>query len=114
KTWDDIIFRDVLADLERNHPDRLTVVHTLTRDPTSALRGERVRTGRVGIPLLREFVPDPLEAEFFCCGAAVSKWDRAAAAARNESPVPRFMETILASLESLGVPKERVHHESYG
>src|SRR4051812_2316487 len=32
KTWDDVIFRDALAELAARHPDRLTVIHTLTRE----------------------------------------------------------------------------------
>src|SRR5262247_2649434 len=32
KTWRDVIFRDALADLSAKHPDRLKVIHTLTRE----------------------------------------------------------------------------------
>ena len=45
KTWSDVIFRDTLAELAARHPDRLTVVHTLTREEnagaSSAHRSER-------------------------------------------------------------------------
>jgi 3-ketosteroid 9alpha-monooxygenase subunit B len=114
KTWNDIIFRDQFAELEREHPDRLQVVHCLTRDPEAVARGGNIRAGRINSDLIREFVPDVAAAEFYCCGAALSKWDKAAAAARNERPTPRFMETVLACLEEIGAPKQRVHHESYG
>src|SRR5215212_3579128 len=32
KTWQDVIFRDQLTRLAAAHPDRLTVIHTLTRE----------------------------------------------------------------------------------
>ncbi|HKI03826.1 MAG TPA: hypothetical protein VKK31_17730 [Thermoanaerobaculia bacterium] len=42
-------------------------------------------------------------------------------AASSETPVnlhpkpqPRFLESTLDALESLGVPDERIHRESYG
>jgi len=45
KTWDDVIFRDSLARLEEQHPDRLQVINTLTRDPGPLPYG--VRSGRI-------------------------------------------------------------------
>ena len=45
KTWDDIIFRDELTRLATQHPDRLTVVHTLTREENASLYGTSVRKG---------------------------------------------------------------------
>lgn len=64
KKWDDIIFREQFAELEREHPDRLTVVHSLTREPNATARGDRVRAGRIHSDLIREFVPDVSAAEF--------------------------------------------------
>src|SRR5688572_26611637 len=39
KTWQDVIFREALAQLEAAHPDRLKVVHTLTREPDPTVFG---------------------------------------------------------------------------
>ena len=52
KTWDDVIFRDQLAQMTAEHPERLRVVHSLTRQ-TGPLPGEAdVRAGRIGRNLL--------------------------------------------------------------
>ena len=40
KTWSDIIFRDALAQLEAAHPDRLRVIHTLTREQDASVFGQ--------------------------------------------------------------------------
>ena len=47
KTWDDVIFRDTLADLAARHPERLKVVHTLTREENAGVFGPTVRKGRL-------------------------------------------------------------------
>jgi ferredoxin-NADP reductase len=114
KTWEDIIFRRQLAELARRHPGKLTIVHTLSREPGSAHHGPNVRHGRVSAELIREFIPDPTAVEVFSCGPGIGKFERLAARERGEEPQPRFLETTLAALEALGVPDERIHRESYG
>ena len=48
------------------------------------------------------------------CGPGVSKWDREVAKEKGEPPPPRFLETVLTDLLSLGVPNARIKRESYG
>jgi hypothetical protein len=50
----------------------------------------------------------------YCCGPAISQWDRRAALERGEQPAPRFMETVLAALAAIGVPPKQIRRESYG
>ncbi len=114
KTWDDVIYRDALARLQAEHPERLRVVHTLTRDPEPERRGRDVRRGRISPELLAELVPDPRASIVYACGPAVSPQDKAAARERGEPPRPRFLEAALEAAAAVGVPKERVRHESYG
>ena len=114
KTWQDVIFRDALVDLERKHPERLRVIHTLTREPDVALCGPFVRKGRVSAALLRELVPDLDSCVIYVCGPGISKWDRDVAKAKGEEPAPRFLESVLADLKSLDVPNARIKRESYG
>jgi ferredoxin-NADP reductase len=114
KTWGDIIFRRQLEELRERHPDRLRVVHTLTRDDTAARRGPDVRQGRVSADLLRELIPDPTACLVYACGPAVGPLERRAAKERGELPQPRFLEAALAALQEAGVPKERIKTESYG
>ncbi len=114
KTWDDVIYRGQLDELQKKHPGKLTVVHALTRDPETASRGPLVRSGRIGAALLREFIPDPSACEVFTCGPAITKFDRQVAKEKGQEPAPRFLETVLAGLAEIGVAKERIHRESYG
>jgi 3-ketosteroid 9alpha-monooxygenase subunit B len=114
KTWEDIIFQRLLEDLARQYPDKLRIVHTLSREARSASGAGEVRQGRVSGALIREFIPDPTAVEVFACGPGVGKFERLAAKEKGEEPAPRFLETTLEALENLGVPDERIHRESYG
>ena len=114
KLWRDVIFRDDLAALQARHPDRLRVVHTLTREPDPAACGPGVRRGRVDQALLREFIPDPAAALVYVCGPGVSKWEATAAAQAGTSVAPRFLETVLSELDAIGIPKPRIKREFYG
>jgi ferredoxin-NADP reductase len=114
KTRQETIFGRELEELARRHPDRLTVVHALSRDPEAARLGPAFRAGRVGEALIRELVPDPSAVEVFACGPGIGKWDRRAAREIGEEPRPRFLESVVATLEGVGVPRARIHRESYG
>jgi ferredoxin-NADP reductase len=114
KTWDDVIFRDALTELEANNADRLRVIHTLTREPDVARCGPLVRKGRVNAALMREVVPDVENCIVYVCGPGISKWDREAAKEQGEAPQARFLETVITDLLSLGVPNRRIKRESYG
>lgn len=114
KTWDDTIFRDQLNELAAKCPEQVKVFHTLTRDPAAASRGPNVRSGRISAAMLRECIPAPSEVAVFCCGPAISKFDRDAAKARGEEPAPRFLESTLAALADIGIQNKQIHRESYG
>jgi ferredoxin-NADP reductase len=115
KTWDDVIFRDALMALERQHSDRLRVMHTLTREePPLGLPSHSVRRGRIDATILRDAIPDPSACVVFACGPAIGPHDRAAAREKGVDPSPRFLESALAALAELGVPKASIKHESYG
>jgi ferredoxin-NADP reductase len=114
KTWEDVIFQRQLEDLARQYPDKLRIVHTLSREARSASGAGEVRQGRVNEALIRECIPDPTAVEVFACGPGVGKYERQAAREKGEEPAPRFLETTLEALENHGVPDERIHRESYG
>jgi ferredoxin-NADP reductase len=114
KTWDDVIFRDALTDLSVKYPDRVKVVHSLTREENASLFGPSVRKGRVNQALLREFIPDPTAPFVYLCGPGISKWDREMAKEKGTEVQPRFIESVLADLKALGVPDARIKRESYG
>jgi 3-ketosteroid 9alpha-monooxygenase subunit B len=113
KRREDILFHDRLLELQWQHPDRLTVVNTLTRDPDAPAP---FRQGRVGEALLAELLP-PLHRErclVYACGPAVHPWDRRAALEAGTEVTPRFMETVVGHLHSLGVDERRIKRETYG
>jgi ferredoxin-NADP reductase len=114
KTWDDVIFRRTLDELARAHPDRLRVVHALTRESDVGRHPGEVRKGRVSVAMLRELIPDPGAAMVYACGPAISAWDRQAAREAGIAPAPRFMESVLDALKEVGVPNDRIKRESYG
>ncbi|MCB9897768.1 MAG: oxidoreductase [Planctomycetes bacterium] len=114
KTWDDVIFRDALAAMQRERPANLRVVHALSREPAGARRGAEVVSGRVDVTLLASLLDDPTAVEVFTCGPAVSRFEKQRAKLEGVTPAPRFQETVLDALEVLGVPKQRVHKESFG
>jgi ferredoxin-NADP reductase len=114
KTWEDIIFRDELSKLAVAHPDRLKLVHTLTRVTDAGAFGPGVRKGRIDTALLREVIPDPSACIVYACGPAIGPFERAAAREKGVEPEPRFLETVLSGLETIGVPDKNVKRESYG
>ena len=111
KSYADVIFREQLESLQREHPGRLEVVHVLSREPNAERHGSSYRTGRVDRALLEEFVGNPKRAVVFTCGPGITSFDRKAARAKGEEPTPRFLETTLANLQAMGVAKDRINYE---
>ena len=114
RTWEDVIFKDQLTELVRARTDRLRIVHTLTRETDDHRFHPDVRKGRLSASLIAELVPDLSEAFFYVCGPAISAWDRAAARETGRELQPRFLESVLMALESLGVKQNQITRESYG
>ena len=113
KTIGDVIYLKQFADLAAKHPDRFKVIHAISREDNPQQHGSNFRKGRVTEELIREFVPDPKAALYFCCGAAVTAWEKKRHKAAGTEPKPKFMDSLLPTLEAMGVPKERVHKESW-
>jgi ferredoxin-NADP reductase len=114
KTFDDIIFRSQLEALQRQHPDRIRVVHALSREQDVRRYGKSFQPGRVDRAAIQSAIPDPAAAVVFACGPGIGKWERLAAKESGTEPQPRFLEAALAALEDIGVPKAQIHRESYG
>ncbi|MBX7115547.1 MAG: oxidoreductase [Myxococcaceae bacterium] len=111
KTWDEVIFRDALDALAKAQPERLTVVHTLTRQ---TVLPPFVRQGRVTRELLAQLPVDPQRAFAYVCGPAITPWDRRVALTSGITATPRFLEATLFHLKELGFTRDRIRHESYG
>lgn len=115
KTWADVCYRDHLHQLEHDFPDRLRIVHFLTRETGESMFGhERVRRGRMTVDAIRELVPDPGAALFYLCGPAITPWERRKAMETKTQAAPRFLETTLEFLHQLGVDTKKVKREAWG
>src|SRR5215212_11636980 len=68
KTWDDVIFRDELSQLAREHGERLRVTHTLTRETGRLAEGVDIRSGRISRPLLAEILEREPSSRIYACG----------------------------------------------
>ena len=113
KTWADVIFRSQIEEMTKRFPDRLSVVHTLTRE-TGDFASPNVRKGRITAELLRSVVPDPSAVRAFVCGPAISVFDRQLAKENGIAAAPKFLESALECLKEVGVPANRITKESYG
>jgi ferredoxin-NADP reductase len=114
KTWEDIIFREGLARIAAEHPDRVRLVHTLTRQPDLSGLPPGIRTGRVTRELLEELIPDRDTALAYLCGPAINSWDRKKAMEAGTTPTPRFLESTVANLQAVGFAPARIKREAYG
>lgn len=114
KTYADILFREELDALEKAHPQKLRILHTLTRETDRARLSDRVREGRVDQALLAELVPDPTACLLYVCGPAITPWDRRKALETQVPATPRFIETVLGALHEMGVTDKHIKREVYG
>lgn len=114
KTSQDIIFRTQLSELAGAHPDRLKVIHAITREAGVASPNEDIRHGRVTLELLREVFDREPNSVVYACGPAVSVWERRAHAAAGTTPTPRFLETMQSFLTELKIPRAQVKIEAFG
>jgi ferredoxin-NADP reductase len=114
KTWGDILFREQLDALEAQHPDTLRVVHCLTRETDESRFSPKVRKGRVSQALIEELIPDRQTCLVYACGPAITPWERRKAMETRTPATPRFMETVLGHLHTLGIEDKRIKREVYG
>ena len=113
KRYQDIIFREPLAQLAREHETRLRLVHTLTREEDiSPWPG--VRMGRIHRELLQELAGDPAKTLVYVCGPAITAWERRKALETKTTATPRFLESVLAMLHEVGFSNDRIKREAYG
>lgn len=114
KTAADLLFQKELEALQAAHPDRLRVVYTLTRETDESRFGPQVRKGRVSQALFEELIPDRETCLVYTCGPAITPWDRRKALETRTPASPRFLETVVGHLHTLGVVDKRIKREAYG
>jgi ferredoxin-NADP reductase len=113
KTWADVIFREQLDALAKANPERLKVVHTITREPdVSGYAG--ACKGRICRELLEDHVKDPQTCFAYVCGPAITSWERRKALETKTNATPRFLESALGLLHEIGITNDRIKREAYG
>ena len=112
KTRQDIIYFEEFEVLREQYPDRLDVIHCITREDPAGIRG--ARNGRISEELLREVAPDPSKVMAYSCGPGITPYERRAARAKGETPEPRFVENMVALLQEHGLDKKQIRQESWG
>ena len=91
------IFRDALREAAREHHEQVSlhVCYSRPREGVDERGRDYDHHGRVSVDLLREVLPDNNH-DFYVCGP------------------PAMMDTLPKALREWGVPRERVHTESFG
>ena len=112
KTRGDVIYFEEFEVLREQYPDRLDVIHCITREDPAGIRG--ARNGRISEELLREVAPDPSKVMAYSCGPGITPYERRAARAKGEDPEPRFVENMVALLQEHGLDKKQIRQESWG
>jgi len=59
KNFEDIIFFRQLSELAKEYADRLTVIHTLTKESNDSIFGEKMLKGRVSKELIKSSITNP-------------------------------------------------------
>jgi ferredoxin-NADP reductase len=114
KNFEDIIFYSQLKKLEDEFTDRFKVIHTLTRETVNSSVNSKMKSGRVSKELISEALHDVNSTAMFVCGPDLTAHQRKAAKEKGEELKPSFMGSVLAYLEELGIPKNKIKRESYG
>ncbi len=114
QTWDDVIFGGLLSQLSVEHPSRLQVIHTLTREPDRSparrRRAQRACHGRTSWQ--RAETRTAFANLHVRCGHQCLK--SRALAVTETTPAPRFLETMMSHLASLGASRRPVKMEAFG
>jgi ferredoxin-NADP reductase len=114
KNFEDIIFYHQLNKLEQEFPERFNVIHTLTREKDEKVFNDNIKKGRVSGDLIKETITAPEGIAVFACGPDHTIHQKKAAKERGEELKPSFMGSVLACLDEIGIPKNRIKKESYG
>jgi len=114
KTYNDIIFRDQLQALADAYPDRLELVHLLTREEEPAKYGSHFHKGRPNADIVKRYIRDLSTVMVYSCGPAITKWDKKKAKEGGYEPSPRFMESVEDIVHTLEIDKTRFKKEEFG
>jgi ferredoxin-NADP reductase len=114
KDFEDIIFYNQLNKLEEKFPDRLKVIHTLTRETNESVFNEKIKSGRISKEIISESVKEAGSTAVFICGPDHTIQQKKIAKEKGEELKSSFMSSVLLYLDEIGIPKNKIKKESYG
>jgi len=114
KNFEDIIFYNQLKKLEEQFPERLTVIHTLTREANESVFNEKVKKGRISKEIISENIKEVETTAVFICGPDHTVQQKKFVKEKGEELKPSFMSSALSYLDEIGIPKHKIKKESYG
>ena len=112
RRWADTIFGNELLQLQKDFPNHLDIVFAFTRKPKSGLP-VKCYNRRVDLDMIKEILPD-VNRTIYVCGPGNSIYEKRAAKEKGLTPPPRFLESVLFDLNTLGIDKKDIKNESYG
>ena len=112
RRWEDTIFSNDLLQMQQEFPDQVEIIFTFTRQSKSGLP-VKCYNKRVDLDVIQEILPEGNKS-VYVCGPGLSIYEKRAAKSEGKTPSPRFLESILADLETIGVDKKFIKNESYG
>lgn len=104
KTYGDVIYRNELAKLAQDYPQRFKLIQMLTREEKSGCL-----LGRPNLELIQSHIQDKNRVMVYACGSAITKWQR-----KKGLLKPRFIENMSEIMTQLGIDRKRFKHEAYG
>jgi len=113
QSWKNTIFGKELIDLQMQFPDQLTVDFLFTREEPDGFNLP-YQTGRITSERIERKLAKMDHPQIYLCGPGISKYEKISARKEGVAPAPRFLESVLSSLEGLGIEKKQITHESYG
>jgi ferredoxin-NADP reductase len=114
KDFNGIIFFNQLKKLEEEFPERLKVVHTLTKETNESIFNDKLKHGRISKELISENIYEPETTAVFICGPDHTIQQRKIAKEKGKELKPSFMSSVLSYLDEIGIPKNKIKKESYG
>ena len=105
----DLVLREQLEALARAYPDRLQLVPVVTDEDAPGYP-----RSQLSVELVRKHLGDPSTVRVFASGASITRHDRRQAREQGSEPAPRFLESVTAMLDELGVPREHQRREAFG
>ncbi len=114
KDFKDIIFFNQLNKLEEEFPDRLKVIHTLTREINNFYFNEKIKVGRISKEIISKTIKEAESTAVFICGPDHTIQQKKNAKEKGEELKPSFMSSVLSYLDEIGIPDDKIKKESYG